>query len=121
MSSCIRIGLTVEPKVLALARVRFLWRVPYLERVQGVLDGGAKGSCGTPGPLALAALLARAPDGIEQLVENRWVDQRRPGRNRSSQPGGSWFKRVGRKALRKARIHHITGMGVRKKRPMGFK
>ena len=33
------VGLAVESKVLALVRARFLWRFPYMERVQGVLDG----------------------------------------------------------------------------------
>ena len=30
------------------ARARLLWRFLYLERVQGVLTRGAKGSCGPP-------------------------------------------------------------------------
>jgi hypothetical protein len=50
------VGLTVEPKVLALVRARFLWNVPYLERIQGVLDGVRRGPVGLPGPLELAAL-----------------------------------------------------------------
>ena len=58
----------MSPKVLALARARFLCHFPYRERIQGVLDGVHKGSCGTPGaPPELAALavvlveLLRAP------------------------------------------------------------
>ena len=40
-------GLTAEPKVLALlVHERFLWRVPYLERVPGVLDGVRRGPVG---------------------------------------------------------------------------
>ena len=48
------VGLTVEAKVLALARAHFLWRVPYLEGVQGVIDGVPRGP---PGPPELAALV----------------------------------------------------------------
>ena len=33
------VGLTVEPKVLALVQECFLWRFPHLERVQGVING----------------------------------------------------------------------------------
>ena len=32
------VGLTLEPKALALARAHFLCRVPYLERIRGALD-----------------------------------------------------------------------------------
>jgi hypothetical protein len=52
------VGLTVEPKVRALVRARFLWHFPYLERIQGVLDGVPRGLVGPPGPLGLAALPA---------------------------------------------------------------
>jgi hypothetical protein len=44
------VGFTVEPKVHALVRARFLWHFPHLERIQGVLDGcegvpwGARGT-----------------------------------------------------------------------------
>jgi hypothetical protein len=44
----------VEPKVLALVRERFPWHSPYLERIQGVLDGVRKGPVG---PLEFAALI----------------------------------------------------------------
>ena len=50
-------GLTVEPKVLALVHQRFLWPFPYLERIQGVLDGASKGPVGPQGPLELAVLI----------------------------------------------------------------
>jgi hypothetical protein len=46
------VGLTVEPKVLVLVRVHFLWHFPPLERVQGVLDGVPRGPVG---PHELAA------------------------------------------------------------------
>jgi hypothetical protein len=36
---------------------RFLWHFPYLERIQGVLDGVPRGPVGPLGPLELAALL----------------------------------------------------------------
>ena len=50
VSSCRSYSLTVEPKVLALVQECFLWRVPYLERVQaGVLDGVRRGPVGPPG------------------------------------------------------------------------
>jgi hypothetical protein len=55
----------VEPKVLSLVRVRFLWRVPYLERVQGVLDGVHTGPVGPPGPPELAALGVTRPAEVE--------------------------------------------------------
>jgi hypothetical protein len=55
----------VEPKVLSLVRVRFLWRVPYLERVQGVLDGVHTGPVGPPGPPELAALGVTSPAEVE--------------------------------------------------------
>ena len=48
----------MKPKVLALVRERFLWHFPYLERIQGVLDGVPRGPVGPPGPLELAALVA---------------------------------------------------------------
>ena len=52
-------GFTVEPTVLALRRARCLWRVPNLERIQGVLDGATRGPVGAPpGPVGLAALRA---------------------------------------------------------------
>ena len=44
------VGLTVEPKILALVHEHFLWRFPYLERIQEGSPQGAKGSCRTPGP-----------------------------------------------------------------------
>ena len=44
------VGLTAEPKVLALVRARFLWHFPYLERSQAVLDGVSRGYEGPPGP-----------------------------------------------------------------------
>jgi hypothetical protein len=47
---------TVQPKVMALVRARFLWHFPYLERVGGVLDGVKRGPTGPLGPLELAAL-----------------------------------------------------------------
>ena len=52
----------MEPKVLSLnlLRARFLWRFPYLERVQEVLDRVHRGHVGPPGPPALAALAATA-------------------------------------------------------------
>jgi hypothetical protein len=37
------VGLTVEPKVLALVRTHLLWRFPYMKRVHGVLDGVGSG------------------------------------------------------------------------------
>jgi hypothetical protein len=43
------VGLTGEPKALAQVQERFLWRFPYLERVQGVLDGVPRGPVGPPG------------------------------------------------------------------------
>ena len=38
-------GLTVQPKIMALVlvRARFLWRRPYLERVQGSSSTGCQG------------------------------------------------------------------------------
>ena len=39
---------------------RFLWHFPYLEGIQGVLDGVSRGPVGPPGPLELAALHATA-------------------------------------------------------------
>jgi hypothetical protein len=51
------VGLTVEPKVLALVQARFLCYVPYLERAQGALDGVRRGLVGYPGTLELAALV----------------------------------------------------------------
>ena len=49
-------GLTVEPKVLALVCERFLWQLPYMERSQGVLGGVQRGPVGPLGPPELAAL-----------------------------------------------------------------
>jgi hypothetical protein len=50
------VGLTVEPKVLALVYGCFLWQFPNLERIQGVLDGVRRGpAVGPPGTLELAA------------------------------------------------------------------
>jgi hypothetical protein len=40
-----------EPKVPALVHGRSLWRFPYLEGVQWVLDGVQRGHVGPPGPL----------------------------------------------------------------------
>ena len=37
-------------------RARFLQHFPYMERIQGVLDGVRRGLVGPPGPLELAAL-----------------------------------------------------------------
>ena len=37
-------------------RARFLWHLPYLQRVQEVLDGVSRGPTGPLGPLELAAL-----------------------------------------------------------------
>ena len=53
---CAAVGLAAEPKVLALVQGHFLWHFPYLERIQGVLDGVPRGPVGPPGPLELAAL-----------------------------------------------------------------
>jgi hypothetical protein len=50
------VGLTVEPRVLALVYERFLWQLPYMERSQGVLGGVRRGAVGPPGPPELAAL-----------------------------------------------------------------
>ena len=52
------VGLAVEPKALALNLVYgcFLRHFPYMERVQGILDGVRRGPVGPPGPLGLAAL-----------------------------------------------------------------
>ena len=50
ITQCAAVGLTVEPKVLALVRARVLWRFPYLERIRGVLDGAPRGPVGPPGP-----------------------------------------------------------------------
>ena len=53
------VGRAVEPKVLAIVQERVLWHFPYLEGIQGVFHGVAKGPCGynhaclTPGPLEL--------------------------------------------------------------------
>jgi hypothetical protein len=44
---------SVEPKLLVLVQERFLWHFHYMERIQGVLDGGVKV---LRGPLGLAAL-----------------------------------------------------------------
>jgi hypothetical protein len=52
----------VEPKVLSLVRARFLWRLSYIKRVQGVLDGVHRGPVGPPGPAELSALRAYASD-----------------------------------------------------------
>ena len=41
-------------------RARFLWHVPYLEGVQGVLGGVRRGPAGPPEPLELAALASTA-------------------------------------------------------------
>jgi hypothetical protein len=50
-------------------RAHFLWRVPYLERAQGVLDGARRGSCGTPrGPLEVAAPAHTVRDCTEDHV-----------------------------------------------------
>ena len=49
-------GLTVEPKVLALVYERFLWQLPYMERSQGVLGGVQRGPVGPPGPIGGAML-----------------------------------------------------------------
>jgi len=35
---------------------RFLWHLPYLERVEGVLDGVQRGPVGPPGPIGGAML-----------------------------------------------------------------
>jgi hypothetical protein len=43
------VGLTGETKALAQVRARFLYHVPYLERVQGVLDGVRRGLVGPLG------------------------------------------------------------------------
>jgi hypothetical protein len=43
------VGVTVEPKVLALVHEHFLWHIPYLERVQGVINGVQMGPVGPPG------------------------------------------------------------------------
>jgi hypothetical protein len=40
ITQCAAVALTVQPKILALVQKRFLWRFPYLERAEGVLDGG---------------------------------------------------------------------------------
>jgi hypothetical protein len=47
-------SLTVKPKVLALAWAHFLRPVPYLQRIQGVLDGVSRGPVGPPGPRGLS-------------------------------------------------------------------
>ena len=56
VSSC----MAYRPKVLALVQERYLWRFPYLERIQGVLDGvpttGPVGPPADPSCLELAAL-----------------------------------------------------------------
>ena len=59
----------MEPKVLALNLVqrRFIWCVPYLERVQGALDGVRRGPVGPPGPLELAALYRDVAEGVAVL------------------------------------------------------
>jgi hypothetical protein len=46
----------VEPKVLALVRVRFLWHFPDVERAQGPRKGVLRGPVGPPAPPELAAL-----------------------------------------------------------------
>ena len=48
------VGLTFEPKVLALVQERFLWHFPYsyLERIQGIRD---KALHGTPGRKYIAS------------------------------------------------------------------
>ena len=59
---------------------RFLWHFPYLEGVQGVLDGVRRGPVGPPGPPELAAvrmdlrvlpvqveMVNVGPDGLVQL------------------------------------------------------
>ena len=40
---------------------RFLWHFPYLENIQGVLDGVPRGPVGPPGPPELAALSSTGP------------------------------------------------------------
>jgi hypothetical protein len=61
VSSCRSyVSCNFQPKVVVLMRARFLWRFPYLERAQGVLDGVRRGVVGPPGPLELAALHSAA-------------------------------------------------------------
>ena len=70
-------GLTAGPKFLALAYARFLWQFPYLERIQGVLDGVQRGPVGPPGPLVLAALGARVIEARLRHVAPRRPDDQR--------------------------------------------
>ena len=55
MRSCRSYGRAEGPGTSA--GVRFLRHAPYLERIQGVLDGVPRGPVGPPGPLEFAALL----------------------------------------------------------------
>ena len=53
------VGLTVQPKVLALVQARFLWHFPYLERIHGILEGvptRGRSSVGGPGWLIMLVL-----------------------------------------------------------------
>ena len=50
-----------------LVQEHFLWHFPYLEGIQGVLDGVSRSPVGPPGPLELSALGETPP--LQEVVE----------------------------------------------------
>ena len=102
------VGLTVEPKVLALVQEQFPGDFPHLERIQEVLEEVPKGPTGPLGPFELAALSrtllpgnspasAQPTSVLTSAIAQRWEQTRgrvdRPGqlcihRRRGFAPAG---------------------------------
>jgi hypothetical protein len=92
----------VEQQVLALVRVRLLWHFPYLQWIQGVLDGVRRGPVGPPELAApsvtrnISRKTIEKAAGVMNLLGLRRVRPRCRFRNRGadrlSESGMRWMR-----------------------------